>query len=190
MMPNSLSSTFALCGPMPGRYVISVFRSQIMVYDCEFCKAEVTWCREFDVFTIPFYQCYFLSNGRRSCQTILLTESDPDLIRSSDAGLRGDQSEASKRLFYQSRRVVSDSNLSWQDICEVAMIVREIDIRDRKIAADRRARQKAAATGLMYSSYGAYTMACGLTPKTSAGNCVEIAQGNTGKWNEALELHV
>lgn len=136
------------------------------------------------------YQCYFLSNGRRSCQTILLTESDPDLIRSSDAGLRGDQSEASKRLFYQSRRVVSDSNLSWQDICEVAMIVREIDIRDRKIAADRRVRQKAAATGLVYSSCGAYTMACGLTPKTSAGNCVEIAQGNTGKWSEALELYV
>lgn len=136
------------------------------------------------------YDSYFLSNGRRSSRTVLLTEDDPDLI------LTGDASPAAKKemdtlskLFRQRYDPCSDSNLIWPDVCQIASSVREVDIRDSKLSTKLRAKTKSRLTGFNYTSHGRDTYVSGLKPTTSENQTVSINSAEAGSAHQALEFH-
>ena len=136
------------------------------------------------------YDSYFLSNGRRSSKTILLTEDDPDLILTGDVA-PGEKKEMDtlSKLFRQRYDPSADSNLIWPDACHIAATVREIDIRDSKLSTKLRAKTKSRLTGYHYTAYGRDTFVSGLRPTTSENQTVSINSAKVGSAHQALEFH-
>lgn len=134
-------------------------------------------------------QCYFLSNGRRSCRHVLLDESDPDLIQKEDFTLNDvPGSDVLEYILRQKNQPASDSNLSWSDVCRLALEVRRIDESYRGASPQKRSLKMEQATGLKYSSVGNGTLVTELTPKLSTGQTVSIAPDQSAD-AQVLEFH-
>lgn len=134
-------------------------------------------------------QCYFLSNGRRSCRRVLLNDSDPDLIQKEDFTLKNEPgSDVLEYILRQKNQPASDSNLSWPDVCQLALEVRRIDEENQKLSDQERTLKMEQATGLKYSSVGNGTLVTELTPKLSTGEAINIAPDESAD-AQVLEFH-
>lgn len=132
------------------------------------------------------HQCYFFSNGRRSCKTILSTETDPDLILPGDVVRVGDYQLDD--LYHQRRLPGKDSKIDWSDICRVAMIVRAIDRRDKHLSVEKRVQIKERETGLGFTATRNDSFLTAMTARTANGHVTRI-EPDTSKAGEAFGIH-
>ena len=132
------------------------------------------------------YQCYFFSNGRRSCKTILSTETDPDLILPEDVLRVGDYQL--EDLYHQRRLPGKGSRIDWSDISRVAMIVRTIDHKCKHLPAEKRVQMKERETGLGFTATRNDSFLTAMTARTANGHVTRI-EPDSSKTGEALGIH-
>ena len=132
------------------------------------------------------HQCYFFSNGRRSCKTILSTETDPDLILPGDVLRVGDYQLDD--LYHQRRLPGKNSKIDWADISRVAMIVRSIDRRDKHLSVEKRVQIKERETGCGFTATGNDAFLTAMTARTANGHVTRI-EPDSSKAGEAFGIH-
>ena len=101
------------------------------------------------------HQSYFISNGSLCCDNVLLTERDPNLIltQSQIPGIsyrEASDSDTLEYAFRQAWKPGTRENIGWPDICEIALISRELDLKSKHMTAGQRIAQKERETGLTY----------------------------------------
>ena len=139
------------------------------------------------------HQSYFISNGFLCCDNILLTEHDPDLVLEREApGVsyktagRGDVLEYACR---QAWKPGTRENIGWPDICEIALISRELDLRSKGMTMDQRLAQKERETGLPYREQGGQLLLEDYTARLSTGERVHVCPAEAGDQSgQALEM--
>lgn len=105
------------------------------------------------------HQCYFLSNGSLCCDHILLTASDSDFILSPSSALSAQvsymdsaPSATTEYIYRQSWKPGTLENIGWPDLCDIALISRELDLKSGGQSLESRLAQKERETGLGYFS--------------------------------------
>lgn len=103
------------------------------------------------------HQCYFLFNGSLCCDHILLTSSDPDFILSPSpengpevSYLNSVRSPTAEYVYRQAWRPGTLENIGWPDLCDIALLSRELDLKSGKQSLERRLAQKERETGMGY----------------------------------------
>ena len=139
------------------------------------------------------HQSYFISNGLLCCDNILLTERDPDLILEQEAlGVSYKTAGRSDMLEYAYRQAWkpgTQENIGWPDICEIALISRELDLRSEGMTMDQRLAQKERETGLPYQEQGGQLLLQDYTAKLSTGERVHVCPAEAGDQSgQALEM--
>ena len=132
------------------------------------------------------HECYFFSNGRRSCKTILSTETDPDLILPGDVLRVGDYQLDD--LYYQRRLPGKGSRIDWSDISRVAMIVRAIDQRCKHLSVEKRVQMKERETGCGFTAAKNDSFLTAMTARTASGRVTRVEPDST-KNGETLSVH-
>lgn len=125
------------------------------------------------------HQSYFIANGSLSCGDILLTERDPNLIltRTEEAGVTYGNGGGSGTVEYALRQAWKPGtreNIGWPDICEIALISRELDLRSGGMTADQRIAQKERETGLTYHDHNGSILADDYTARLSTGERTHV----------------
>ena len=139
------------------------------------------------------HQSYFISNGLLCCDNILLTERDPDLILEQEApgvsyGTAG-RSDMLEYAYRQAWKPGTRENIGWPDICEIALISRELDLRSEGMTMDQRLAQKERETGLPYQEQGGQLLLQDYTAKLSTGERVHVCPAEAGDQSgQALEM--
>lgn len=125
------------------------------------------------------HQSYFIANGSLSCGDILLTERDPNLIltRNEAPGVTYAPSTGGGMLEYTLRQAWKPGtreNIGWPDICEIALISRELDLRSGGMPLEQRIAQKERETGLVYRERNGSIVADDYTARLSTGERTHV----------------
>lgn len=105
------------------------------------------------------HQCYFLYNGSLCCDHILLTASDPDFVPLSDPThdfmpqaeyMNSSSSPTTEYVYRQAWKPGTLENIGWPDICDIALISRELDLKSGTQSNEQRLAQKETEIGLGY----------------------------------------
>lgn len=141
------------------------------------------------------HQSYFLANGSRCCRHILLTEQDPCFVLLEDRALRvdygaGASSPTTEYVYRQAWRPGTGENIGWPDLCEIALINRELTLRSRGRPPERQIAEREAHTGLTYCRQGEDILLSEYTARLAGGERTHVAPAAAdGADTRLLELH-
>jgi hypothetical protein len=127
------------------------------------------------------YQAYFISNGRRSSDAVLLTDDDPELVVPETGILTDSRSSASVKLVLDTVSYSSDRpNVNWTDLGEVAMECRRIEQSFANATKEIIAKKKHEYTGFYYTVKKDEVIVQEITPSTSQHICKTIRLAGEG----------
>ena len=126
------------------------------------------------------HQSYFLANGSRCCRHILLTEQDPCFVLLEDRTLQvdygaGAPSPTTEYVYRQAWRPGTGENIGWPDLCEIALINRELTLRSQGLSPERQIAEREAHTGLTYCQQGDDILLSEYTARLAAGERTHVA---------------
>jgi hypothetical protein len=124
------------------------------------------------------HQSYFIYNGSLSCNRILLTEKDPDLVLTYyEDSLVTYFQDGDIDLIRRQRWLpgAEDEAIGWSDLGERALISRELDLRDRKLTLERRRIEKERETNLRYQVRGDQLWLTDYTAALASGACIHVS---------------
>lgn len=127
------------------------------------------------------YQAYFISNGRRSSDAVLLTDDDPELVVPETGILTDSQDSASVKLVLDTVSYSSENpNVNWTDLGEVAMECRRIEQSFANATKEIIAKKKHEYTGFDYTVKKDEVIVQEITPSTSQHICKTIRLAGEG----------
>lgn len=141
---RAVDACFRDLGSLPGRSEYDTAADRLLRE-----TADPAWE---DLRTV-IHQCYFLFNGSLCCDHILLTSSDPDFILSPSpevSYLNGFRSPTAEYVYRQAWRPGTLENIGWPDLCDIALLSRELDLKCGGQSPEQRLAQKERETGLGY----------------------------------------
>ena len=127
------------------------------------------------------YQAYFISNGRRSSDAVLLTDDDPELVVPETGILMDSRSSTSVKLVLDTVSYSSEHpNANWTDLGEVAMECRRIEQSFANATKEIIAKKKHEYTGFDYTVKKDEVIVQEITPSTSQHICKTIRLAGEG----------
>lgn len=160
--------------------------------DAERKTADARELEYLDKFETVVNQSYFLSNGHRSCNRVLLSESDPSMLLTMDAAGNSEEQGAVSYIVRQVHRSAEDAEIGWIDLGERAMVCRRIEreVRERRLPPEQAADKKGKATGLSFTVKQDDVLPDSFTMKTTEGVPMENALvENDIEQSEYVEVH-